>query len=422
MSWLKEDKIILNLSKISRDEKIQKIIRNLERERINWDYLFEASKKKGVFSIVYHHLKLKNKVIPLDVEKKFQDLYSENACRNLILSQEFQEVLKILKNKNIPVIVLKGMYLGEKIYKNIALRPMSDIDILIKKESLEEFDAAVKKIGFKTSHNYRKYLKSPDSIYLNTMVYEKKKGKVSIFLHLHWHIVNSTLPIFEKVMPYIEMEKIWKQALEVKIAGIETLSLSYHHQVIYLCLHAFNHSLDRNILLCDISEFININRNKIDWNLLIKDAFDFKINRIVYCVLYLTKLLLNMQVPDYLLSSLKPGYLSYGERKFMDLVLNNAQFPQLSAISYFFMLDDLSEKLKFLIKIFFPPKTMLEQRFSLSSVKPTFFVKIARIGRGLKEAFTTLLLYFLKLILEKNIPYQKRRQKECSVFNRQTYF
>lgn len=200
--------------------------------------------------------------------------------------------------------------------------------------------------------------------------------------------------MFEEVIKYINMHKIWEQALPVKITGIDVLSLSSHHQIIYLCLHSFYHSLDRNILLCDISEFINANKDKIDWDLLLKDSFHFKLNRIVYSILYLAKSLLNTEIPHYVLSSLKPPCLSYGERKFINLVLDNAQFPKLSVISYLFMLSKLNKKLKFLIKTFFPKETVLEQRFSLSSNKSNFLRKIFRIGRGLKEVLVILIRLF----------------------------
>lgn len=394
MSWTKEDKLILQLSKKALDNETAVALERLNKDALDWNYFITTAKKNAVFSLIYHHLKDKKGIIPKDTKRKLQSLYIDNSSRNLLLLEELQKALSTLRIMGIPVIILKGMNLLENVYENIALRPMTDIDILIRKEDLARFDACVRKIGFSTSYNYQDYINLPQSSYLNTIVYQKE-GKSCTFLHLHWHIINSTVPLFDNIIENINMEKIWQEAMSTKISEVETLSLSPHHQLLYLSLHAFNHSFDRHILLCDISEVINTYIDNLDWKQLLKDAFDFNLNRIVYYGLYLSHTLLDAKVPAYVLSKLKPTHLSYGERKLITLVLNNLHYPNLCLVVRLFMIDGLTERLKFFTKTFFPPHSILKQRYAVSNSKPTPWRQAFRIARGLKSGIN-LLFYLIK--------------------------
>jgi len=44
---------------------------------------------------------------------------------------ELGQLLRSLKDRGVEVIVLKGAALAETVWKNIALRPMADMDLLV---------------------------------------------------------------------------------------------------------------------------------------------------------------------------------------------------------------------------------------------------------------------------------------------------
>ncbi|MCP4365035.1 MAG: nucleotidyltransferase family protein [Planctomycetes bacterium] len=47
-----------------------------------------------------------------------------------------------------PVILLKGAHLAQVVYSNIALRPMGDIDILVKKNDLPKAKELLLELGY----------------------------------------------------------------------------------------------------------------------------------------------------------------------------------------------------------------------------------------------------------------------------------
>ncbi len=52
------------------------------------------------------------------------------------LYRELAQVVRACNDAGVPVILLKGAHLAEAVYGNIALRPMVDVDLLVKQADL----------------------------------------------------------------------------------------------------------------------------------------------------------------------------------------------------------------------------------------------------------------------------------------------
>lgn len=73
-----------------------------------------------------------------DILLRLKKEYQWSLARNMILFDELGRVLEAFNEAGIDVIVLKGAALAQTIYPDIALRPMGDVDLLVKKEGLEK--------------------------------------------------------------------------------------------------------------------------------------------------------------------------------------------------------------------------------------------------------------------------------------------
>ena len=132
-------------------------------------------------------------------------------ARNMNLYHELSHVLTVLRHDDIPVIVLKGAHLAEIVYENIALRPMCDVDLLVKKEDLTRVQ--------------RKLLETGYSPFTNRLL-----------LDIHWHLENSMTDL------PVDMDMIWERAQPAFIAGVKVLVLSPEDLLLHLCLHlGFHH-------------------------------------------------------------------------------------------------------------------------------------------------------------------------------------
>jgi len=142
MTWedfSSEDRLLLCCARKELDDVCRQEIKHTLENEINWDLLLKSGKRHGILPLVYFHFKDMNE-IPLWVMEKLEDVYYRIAYRNMRIYTLLIKILNGLNARGIEVILLKGVELAEMIYGNIALRPMYDIDLLVKKEDVSEVE------------------------------------------------------------------------------------------------------------------------------------------------------------------------------------------------------------------------------------------------------------------------------------------
>ena len=282
----------------------------------DWDYIVAKMRQEGVAETIFHNLK-NNKaehLVPPAVRAALSEQYYNNLRRNLSIIGELKSILTLLKESGIPCIVLKGIALAEHIYPAIAMRGMSDIDILVKKTDLYAVDELLSSQGYiARDSSVASAINNPEG-YLASLEYRKENGS-PLNLHVHWHIVNSSVPatMFAK---HVDIGRIWEKAVAARVADADVYMLCPEHLIIYLCEHALRigHSFDRLILITDISYALKAYEKNIDWDFLVEESRRFNLDRLVYFSLSIVKSYARAFIPEESLRKLTPPDLSLGER------------------------------------------------------------------------------------------------------------
>ena len=389
MSWTEEDRLLLYFCRKEIDDGIKDKIIEAEKNNLDWDCFLKKARENGVSAVVYSKLnKIKKDFlhIPSSIFKKLQKDYFRNAANNTLIFEELGRLLEAIRKAGLQVIVLKGAVLAEKIYRNIALRPMADIDLLAKKEELIFLDEQMKILGYRPSDISVKDI-DLSSTYLTTLDYRSASSNSPSF-HIHWHFVNSSVPN-ESYIRNIKIEDIWRDAEKTRIADVETLVMVPHHLLIHLSEHALRvtHSLSKLSFFCDIDEAVNFCQERLDWERLIKESLKFNLNRMVYLSLYFTAKFLETKIPEYVLLKLQPERLSLGEKIFMNSISNNKRFPGLSYLVHLSMNSGFLKKMKFLGKTLFPPAQFMAQRNYIPQSKLSYIHYIQRINEVFSRLF-----------------------------------
>ena len=213
------------------------------------------------------------------------------------LFHELSALLVSLRDAGIPVIYLKGAHLAQVVYENIALRPMGDIDLLVRKEDIEKASETLIRLGYTPeSHlNIQEMVKIGNHL----PRFVKADGPV---LEIHWNLEVPTYPLT------IDVEKLWARAEKTSINGVETLILSPEDLLLHLCVHvSLHHGLEGGLKgLYDISEAIDYFGRDLDWGQLADRSRAWGAGRIVYITLLLADKILGLAVPEKILGTLEP--------------------------------------------------------------------------------------------------------------------
>lgn len=215
------------------------------------------------------------------------------ALDNLRNFAEFRRVALALQARGIPVLALKGMHLAELVYRDISLRPMSDIDVLVHRSQVEAALAILLTLG------YRRDAKLPSGY--DVTLTEPRQG---IVLEVHWGLAAPSEP------GQLPVERIWETAVRAGIADAEALVMTPEFLLLHVCTHLAYHHLFAFDLraLCDIEEIVRTNPS-LDWEFIAEQARGNGLSRGVAAALWLARDRLGTTVPPVVVSALGGGTL-----------------------------------------------------------------------------------------------------------------
>jgi hypothetical protein len=206
------------------------------------------------------------------------------------LYNELGKVLGILRQHSIPVIALKGAHLASAVYRNITLRPMGDIDLLVKQADLLMVHDILAEQGYVSSKE------ETDCSQEHLPSYRKKD---SIIIEMHFNIVPP--PFSDRV----DVEKLFTRAQTCFIEGIEVPSLCPEDLLLHLCMHAsYHHGFNNGIMpLFDISTAIEHYAEDLDWKQVLSRSKEWGVSKCVYLSLFLAKKFAGTAIPEQIMKS-----------------------------------------------------------------------------------------------------------------------
>ncbi len=330
----------------------------------DWDRMVETAGREGVSAVLFHNLREQRlgDQVPRNIFAALSQAYHSNLKRNLRIIGELRKILTALHAAEIPCIVLKGIVLAERIYPDIAMRGMSDVDLLVKKKDLFRTDETLFRFGYFSRDSSVAVAVNNPTGYLASLEY-RKDGASPLNLHLHWHPVNTSVPA-TAFIDGIDLGRLWEKAEPVDVADSRALMLCPEHLIIYLCEHALRvgHSFDRLILVCDIHFAFRAFANRMDWASLAQESRRLGLSRFVYHGLVIVRHHTGLDLLDETVSTVKPSDLSRGEKLFLRLQLGGRRVRGSSYLIYLAMNRGIIGKVRFLVRTIFPPKSILQQR------------------------------------------------------------
>jgi hypothetical protein len=343
---------------------------------LNWNSILDSVFSQGIAPLLYNCLRgiPVKQCIPQGVMDKLKKAYHENIANNMYLYEELSRIIKHFNDKGIKIIVLKGAALAKAIYKDIGLRSMMDIDLLVKKEDLPYAKEIISDLNYipkmliLSEEWYKK-----NHYHLPTYIHREK----SLLVEIHWDITKKPFDI--------NMEKWFERAAYEKFNGCKVLIPSPEDMIIHLCLHLYNHGYDsRTILrdLCDISETLKNYSGKIDWLLFQNEINGYGIHSPVYSILYLVK---NFFDNVEILSKaqfIEPAHINrkllkiLGERMFIE---DNIFSAMPGGLIKSLAVNSIGDKMRLLLPIIFPPREIMSKRHSAFSFsKKIYFYYLFR--------------------------------------------
>lgn len=332
-----------------------------------WEEVVRLAAYHGVAPLLFRRLQpLAGEIhLPDKILATLRSLYLDSMVRNLRLYGRLRDLLLALRSDGVEVLLLKGAYLAQAVYGDIALRPMADVDILIREESLPRAEQRLLRMGCAPSEENDKYARTD-----RHFAYLLPDGD---WVELHWDIVKPHWPF------RLEVDDVWQRACTATVAGVDVWVLSPEDLLLYLCLHAgFHHAFDYFGLrpLCDVAAVIRWHEGLWNWPAVQRRARLAGAAKVVGLTLALAKRLLGAEVPEEVLQglasrSLTPALLSLAERRIFQNACvwtepGEAEPASMSdGLGALWVSKGLMGKLSALLHVFFPSPQALVKKYVL---------------------------------------------------------
>jgi Uncharacterised nucleotidyltransferase len=370
-----------------------------------------------------------NESIPPDAQKLIREQterYERSASK---LGNALTTYLKSAEVRGIETIVLKGLWLCEKIYQIPSMRPGGDIDILVHRDQVDsclnllaeqgigEFWPNLLKDEYFTRHHLHQQRSTPD---------------LNIWFEIHWALDH----------PYtlltVDYEHIFVRAKPAQLLGTPIQEMALPDLLLGLAIHLVKHSvylpslLDREDLLriiladgmlmyyLDVTETLNQHQD-IDWDLTIRLAHEWGAVDILGSVLQVCKRYFDAPIPDKVLSALPVSKYGSVTRNLMARAaeqklaayegrVGNRFWKFLLASNGAFILRPI--RMLETISYFFPPSDFLHRHYGQSNtlirLRHLFIAFFQTLRFGWDTLYFGIERYFRL----------KRLGKSASLFNR----
>ncbi len=222
---------------------------------LDWEAVLDKAGAEKIAPLLYTLLEDQT-WLPEVVEQRLKLEYQHNHSRNIILLAELNILLSQIKSIAAPVILLKGAALVQQVYPDAGMRPLSDLDLLVKPEDVHCILPVLNALGY--SQIGSEASTGATLFYENELTLVKDKP-FPIFLEIHWSLLNS--PYYQHSLP---LSWFWQTA---QPPGDGTaLGLSDEAQLVYLSAHLFLHHQGKELLwLQDIAMLLKQRGAAMDW-------------------------------------------------------------------------------------------------------------------------------------------------------------
>lgn len=230
-----------------------------------WQALYDLAAQERVAGLLYDVARNQG-LCPPAIERQLHDFAAYTAVQNRGRLAALAAALDHLAAVGVAVILLKGAALAENLYANLALRPMVDLDLLVRRA------AAAPALQHLTTAGYRAIDYGPHM--LSTLTFENEimliePGPQAGMLELHWSLFDS--PHHQARLPE---DWLWQTAQPAPAAGRRALILGNEAQLLHLCGHlALHHAGQSDLLwLHDVAELLQQTAQTLDWELVLAQA------------------------------------------------------------------------------------------------------------------------------------------------------
>lgn len=374
------NKILIECLNNRRDPLARQVVTQLlEQNKIEWEALWDMAVAERIAPLLYHATRDMGWLPPAMLERCHAE-YVDTGVQNTLRLREVASILSALSEAGIPVITLKGVALIERIYGNLGLRPMMDVDLLVERKNVSAALAVLEQCGYRQVE--MEIAAGALLAYENEMLLQKQ-DPWGWSLELHWSLFDS--PFHQE---RLTEDKIWAAAEPLMVEQVPTLALSTEWTVLHMCGHLALHHRGIGLLWWnDLAEMISQRKDDIKW----EDIFELA--RTNHLVMPLKEIIpqsvatWRSPVPTRIMTQLSSIVPAREEARYYAMITQGNHPPGRRFLNDLAAIGPPRDKARFAFRNIFPTTQYMEARYHIKHPFLRVFYYLYRWYLGISHLF-----------------------------------
>ena len=344
-----EAELVLSIARAVSFGKRDEIRTFVKSGDLDWGLFKEMLVYHELNPFAYSILKEYSLFLPADLIKTLESTYYFYLHQANYLQQKFLDLYHIFKEKKISFIPIKGVSILEDLYCKLPVRPMVDVDVLVKKEDLPGVAAILEQQGFTKQleglkESYWKYKQYH-------LIFSKQEiGCNPFIIEVHWDIdyprKKSSLAsgMFNRLRNFTILDE------EVGLLSVEDTFL-----VLALHQRHFGKTLTLKYT-CDMALLLNKYSLNFDWEYVLKQSRQNNLCSTVLFALYQIKFMSGANNFLPIREELRASFLK--RKRIMNFIQantfladQNVKCKNIYLKAHFLLYDNWREPIRYLLNI-----------------------------------------------------------------------
>jgi len=330
---------------------------------VDWPGLVELAAHEGTAPLLHVHLERLALLdrLPAPTRRRLIEIARGVWAANAVLANHWGEATAALRRAGVETVTLKGMVLAHVVYAEPGLRPMADIDLLVRPDDRAAALATLRDLG------YRAPGAAADRLGASRSFAELVRDGTRI--DLHWHAARYLR--FAGVVE-VDHEELWRRARPLLTPDGSSLMPAPDDLLLHLVLHlTLGSDFARVLWYADIDAVVRRFAAELDWRRLERQAERWRVRALTGWTLGVVADSFGTPLPPGVLGRLRQGPL---RRAAVAACIGASTPPSLTGRlgdrrvypAQTLLMDRAADVLRVLAWTFFPSATWLRHHYTLA--------------------------------------------------------
>ena len=189
-----------------------------------WGAALDIARQENILLWTAARLRSIPGALPPGLDARLRQIHRDAQVSAFFWTSTLRSILADFHERGIPVVSLKGPWMAERLCGDAALRPCTDLDLLVRPVDLVRSEALLSQLGFMPRRHRDDH--------------ERPWCRETVTVDLH-HDVEHPLA-FD-----FDVKRAWEQTLPSDFQGVPARLLAPADELLFLCLHSARHRFER---------------------------------------------------------------------------------------------------------------------------------------------------------------------------------